>query len=118
MINLQVHFIIKNKDVCEDYFAEALVSHDKISFEKDDVKTEFTIISDSEILLKRKGIMNYTQRFSLKRFEKGNYEIMGLSVNIKVFVTKINISELGFFIEYDQYLDDSFEGKVKLYLKY
>lgn len=115
---MKIHFIIVNKDVKEDYFADATFENNVIKFTKNGVANEFTIINNNSISLKRIGEMKYTQVFELNKKTKGNYEIMGLKINISVLTTKISINEKGFFIEYDHYIDDLYEGKIKVYLKY
>lgn len=113
---MKVHFIIVNKDVKEDYFAVATQINNSISFKNKGIETTFTIADD--VLIERKGDMHYIQRFKLNERIKGMYEIMGMNINISAYTKKLRINDSGIYIEYDQYLDDSFESNIKIYLKF
>lgn len=115
---MKVHFIIINKDLKEDYFVEALEkNNEKIIFEKNNVKTEF-YFNKNGITVYRYGEMKYKQDFILNKKIKGFYEILNMNINIEALTTKMIINEKGIFIEYEQFIDDVYEGKIKIYLKY
>lgn len=106
-----------NGDVKEDYYSDYIKKDNQIVFS--DKKNTLKIIIDEDCLVFTKnGEVNMVQKFKLNTYIEGNYEVMGLSINIASYTKKIKLNEKGLFIEYDHYLDNQINSVAKIYIKF